>query len=95
MVEAAPTLPRAAVAGKIRDLITTGTAPEVSRSCANVDVIELLQFEPVDRNDGIVQPHFLAQMDSDQPADIAVADQDDRMAMREHIGQSVHDAAAE
>ena len=40
---------------------------------ADVDIVELLEFETVDRDDRISDFHFLAIMDADQPADVAVA----------------------
>ena len=43
-------LRRRTLPGKISDLITTGTAPELSSMRADVDVVELLEFEPVDRH---------------------------------------------
>ena len=47
-----PLLPRAAaLAGKINDLITTGTAPDIRQHGADVDVVELFELETVDRDD--------------------------------------------
>ena len=44
---------------------------------------------------GFVELHLLAEMNPDEPADVAVARQHDGMAAREHVAQAVGDAAAE
>ena len=62
---------------------------------ADVDVVELLQFEPVDRHDRIGDLHLLAQVNADQAADVAVAGQHERMAVRQHAREPLDHAAAE
>src|SRR5713226_7892599 len=62
---------------------------------ADVDIVELLELEPVDRDDRILDLHLLAQMDPDQPAQVAVAGQNQRMAVRQSwIGQTCPPLAA-
>ena len=75
---------RWAVAGKISDLITTGTAPETVEHGADIDVVERLEFEPVDRNHRVRNLHLLVQVDAEQAADVAVAGEHERMAVLQH-----------
>ena len=51
---------------------------------ADVDVVELLELEAVDRDDRVVDLHLLAQVNAHQAADVAVAGQHQRMAVGEH-----------
>src|SRR5580700_2961750 len=62
---------------------------------ADVDVVELLEFEAVDRDDRIFDLQLLAVMDADQSADVAVAGKHDGMAAGEHGLQSVGNTLAE
>src|SRR4030081_1441250 len=47
---------------------------------ADVDIVEGLELQPVDRDDRILELHLLAEMDADQTADVAVARARDRAA---------------
>src|SRR5437763_11772863 len=62
---------------------------------ADVDIVEIVKLKAVDRDDRIAEFHFFATMNPDQPADIAIACKDDRMAMREDRSQSLRHPAAE
>src|SRR3981189_1178502 len=44
---------------------------------ADVDIVETLDLQPVDRDDRVLELHLLAEMDADQPADVAVAGEHD------------------
>ena len=54
---------------------------------ADVDEVELLEDDAVDRDDRVRQPQLLAAVNADQPADVAVADQHQRQAAVEHLRQ--------
>src|SRR4029077_19385370 len=45
---------------------------------ADVDEVEFLQDDPVDRDDRVGEPGLLAAVDPDQSSDVAVSDQDKR-----------------
>ena len=62
---------------------------------ADVDVVELLQLQPVDRHDRVGDLHLLAQVNADQAADVAVAGENERMVAREAVAQALDHAAAE
>src|SRR5450759_4460945 len=62
---------------------------------ADVNVIELLQFQPVDGDDRVGEPQFLAAVNTEQAADVAVTDENKRMAAVEHRGQSGDQSAAQ
>ena len=92
---ASQSLPTPALVGKISDFITTGTAPERVEDRTDVDIVELLEFEAVDRDDRIVEFHFFAIMNSHEFADIAVAGEHDGMAVSDDRIQSIGDSLAE
>ena len=62
---------------------------------ADVDEVEFLEDDPVDRHDRIWQLRLLLGMDADEPADIAVADENQRQAMGELLVEPACHAAAE
>src|SRR2546426_824696 len=62
---------------------------------ADVDEVEFLQDDPVDRDDRIGKPGFLAAVDPDQSPDVAVSDQDERQAASKLVRKSGDDPPAE
>ena len=61
---------------------------------ADIDIVELLELETVDRNDRVRKLHLFAIMNADQAADVAVAGEHDGMAAGEHGLQSIGRALA-
>src|SRR5262249_21371985 len=62
---------------------------------ADIDIVELLEFEPVDRDHGVRKLHFLVQMNAQEPADVAVAGQHQRMAILQDAAEALDHAATE
>src|SRR4029077_20003098 len=62
---------------------------------ANVDIVEFLELKAVDRDDGVVELHFLTQMNPHKAAYVAVSRQYQRMALAEHSAQAFAHAWAE
>src|SRR5262249_17204836 len=61
---------------------------------ADIDVIKILEFKPVDGDDWRSDFHFFAKMNPDQPADITVADEHDRMSAGKDLSETVANASA-
>src|SRR6266705_1378632 len=62
---------------------------------ADVDEVEFLEHDSVDRDDRTRQSRLLPAVDPDQAADVAVADEDERKAALEDLRQAGRDAATE
>src|SRR5438105_10333918 len=62
---------------------------------ADVDEVEFLENDPVDRHDRVRHARFFAAMNADQAADVAVADEDERGAPLEHFREARRHAPAE
>src|SRR5204863_352280 len=58
----------------------------------DVDEVEFLQDDPVDRDDRVGKPGFLPAVDADQSADAAVPDQDERKAAPERTREAGDDS---
>src|SRR5438552_9035672 len=62
---------------------------------ADVDEVEFLENDPVDRHDRVRHARFFAAMNTDQAADVAFADEDERGAPLEHFREARRHAPAE
>src|SRR3990170_27218 len=51
-----------------------GHGPRGSNQAPDVDVVELLELDPVDRHHGVGKAHLLLEVYSEQPSHIAVED---------------------
>src|SRR6476469_2205657 len=67
----------------------------VRQHCADIDVVEFLELESVDGDDGVFELHFLAQMNAHEAADVAIARQHQWMTFRKYRREAVGHALAE
>src|SRR6266704_4299154 len=62
---------------------------------ADIDEVEFLEHDAVDRDDRILHPHLFETVDADQAADISFANQDERQAPAEDFFNAFDDPTAE
>src|SRR5205085_8239890 len=62
---------------------------------ADIDEVEVFQFQTVDRDHRAWVFHFLAQMNAEKAAHVAVAGEHHRMAVLQHRIETLHHAFAE
>src|SRR3954471_3080825 len=81
--------------GKDQGLDDDRNGAGVRQHRADVDVVEFLELEAVDGDDGVVELHFLAQMNAHETADVAVAREHQWMTFRKHRRETVGHTLAE
>jgi hypothetical protein len=65
----------------------------ILQNLADVDVVELLEFETVDGHHGVRELHLFAQMNAQEPADVAVAGEHDRKTAENKFAKAGRNAA--
>src|SRR3954464_2847231 len=81
--------------GKDHGLDDDRNGAGVRQHRADVDVVEFLELEAVDGVDGVVELHFLTQMNADEAAHVALARQHQWMTFRKHRREAIGHALAE